>query len=467
MTLTAPVSEAMISAIDDQTIEAFRAQLRGELLRPGDDGYDEARQVWNAMIDRRPALIVRSTGVADVIAAVNFAREHDLLLAVRGGGHNITGYAVCDGGLVIDLSPMKGIRVDPEGRTVWAEGGVTWGELDHETLAFGLAAVGGAIATTGIAGLTLGGGYGWLARKHGLVSDNLLAADVVTADGQFLHVSAEEHPELFWGLRGGGGNFGVVTAFQYQLHELGPTILAGPIFHPIEAARELFRFYRDFTAKAPDALSGMVALLTSPEGQPLAAAVPVYCDSPEAGEAVLRPLRGFGTPVADLAGPMPYCTMQALFDPAFPPGRRNYWKSGFFRGLDDTAIDIMVEHFARVPSPYSGVGLEQYGGAINRLRLEETAFPHRDYLFNFLVFASWDNPADDTANIGWARELWRALQPFMAEGVYVNYLGDTAAEGENRVRAAYGAATYDRLAVLKRTYDPLNRFRLNQNIAPV
>ena len=352
------------------------------------------------MIDRHPALIVRCAGVADVIAAVDFAREHELLLAVRGGGHNVAGNAVCDGGLMLDLSLMKGIRVDPVARTARAEAGVTWAELDHETQAFGLAAVGGAVSTTGIAGLTLGGGFGWLTRQYGLVCDNLLSADVVTADGRFLHASAEENPDLFWGLHGGGGNFGVVTSFEYRLHEVGPTILAGPIFHATDDAQELFRAFRDTASTAPDALGGMAAMLTSPEGVPLAALVPVWTGPLDAGEAVLRPLREVGSPVADLVGPMPYRTMQSLFDGAFPPGRRNYWKSGFLRNLDDAAIDVLVEHFRRAPSPYAGFGIELYGGAVGRVGSEETAFPHRGYPFNILIFTAWDDPGRGRGQYG-------------------------------------------------------------------
>jgi FAD/FMN-containing dehydrogenase len=461
-----PTIRSSAPTLDNGLLETLRTQLRGELLQPDDSDYDVVRQLWNAMIDRHPALIVRCAGVADVIAAVAFAREYDLLLAVRGGGHNVAGNAVCDGGLMLDLSLMKGIRVDPVARTARAEAGVLWAELDHETQVFGLATVGGTISTTGIAGLTLGGGFGWLTRQYGLVCDNLLSADVVTADGRFLHASAEENPDLFWGLHGGGGNFGVVTSFEYRLHEVGPTILAGPIFHAADDAQELFRAFRDTAATAPDALGGMAAMLTSPEGAPLAAFVPVWTGPLDEGEAVLRPLREVGSPVADLVGPMPYRTMQSLLDGAFPSGRRNYWKSGFLQNLDDAAIAVLSEHFRRAPSPYAGFGVELYGGAVGRVGAEETAFPHRSYPFNILIFTAWTDPAEDAANMGWGRELWAALQPFAADGVYVNYLGDAVAEGSDRVRAAYGPATYDRLAALKRAYDPTNLFCMNQNIAP-
>jgi FAD/FMN-containing dehydrogenase len=451
---------------DDAAVEAFRAGLRGELLRPGDDGYDEARWVWNGMVNRRPALIARCAGVADVIGAVDFARTHNLLTAVRGGGHNVAGNGVCDGGLVIDLSRLKGIRVDPAERTVRAEGGVTWGELDFETQAFGLATTGGFISTTGIAGLTLGGGFGWLMRKHGLVCDNLLSVDVVTAAGRLIAASATENADLFWGLRGGGGNFGVVTSFEYRLHEVGPTLLAGPIFHPIAAAPGLLRYYRDFAPTAPDSLSCVAALLTSPDGAPLAALIPAYVGSLAEGEVAVRSLREFGSPIADLVGPMSYRAVQTLFDPAYPAGRRHYWKSGFLRSLDDAAIDVLVDHFARVPSPYSAVEIEQHGGAVSRAAPDATAFSHRSALYNLIIVSQWDDSAQDQANIAWARELWAAMQPFQIDAVYVNYLDDARDEGEARVRAAYGAARYDRLVTLKRKYDPTNLFRVNHNINP-
>jgi FAD/FMN-containing dehydrogenase len=452
--------------LDDATVTAFQASLRGELLRPGDGSYDAARRVWNGMIDRRPALIARCAGASDVVRAVDFARTNGLPVAVRGGGHNVSGSGVCDGGLVIDLTPMKGIRVDPVARTARVDAGVTWGELDHETQAFGLATTGGTVSTTGIAGLTLGGGFGWLMRKHGLTCDNLVSADAVTADGRLLRGSEEEHADLFWGLRGGGGNFGVVTSFEYRLHEVGPTLLAGPLFHPLAAARDLLRFYRDFAPTAPDALGCMAALLTSPDGVPLAGLVPAFAGPIAEGETAMRPLRAFGSPVADHVGPIPYRTLQMLFDPAFPAGRRNYWKSSFLRGLDDAAIDALVDHVAKVPSPHSGVAIEQFGGAVGRVEVDATAFAHRSASFNLIIFAAWDDPAQDDANIGWARELWAAMRPFAADGVYVNYLGDVRDEGEDRVRAAYGAQ-YDRLAALKAKYDPTNLFRVNQNITPV
>jgi FAD/FMN-containing dehydrogenase len=449
----------------DETIDAFAAGLRGRLLGPGDGDYDTARTVWNAMIDRRPALIAQCAGVADVIAAVGFAREHGLPVAVRGGGHNVAGTAVADGALVVDLSPMKGIRVDPAARTVRAQGGVTWAELDAETQAFGLATTGGTISATGIAGLTLGGGLGWLMRCHGLACDNLLSADVVTADGRFLTASATENADLFWGLRGGGGNFGVVTSLEFRLHEFGPTLIAGPLFHPLPSAKEALRAYRDLAPTLPDAVTCHVAVLTSPEGAQLAALLPAYVGPIEEGEAALAPIRAIGSPAADLVGPIPYRALQQMFDAAFPAGRRNYWKSGFLRDLDDGAIDALIDGYARVPSPYGALFLEHYGGQAGRVPADATAFPHRSAPFNLIVLAAWDDPAHDEANVAWARDLWAAMQPYAADGVYVNYLSDARQEGENRIGAAYGP-NYDRLAALKRTYDPTNLFRSNQNITP-
>jgi FAD/FMN-containing dehydrogenase len=465
MAVTQPVVHQSLRSVDQETIEGFRQSLRGQVLTHGDEGYDAARQVWNAMIDRQPALIARCAGVADVMAAVSFARDHHLPLAIKGGGHNVAGSAVCDGGLVIDLSPMKGIRVDPVARTAWAEGGVTWSELDHETQAFGLATTGGTVTSTGIGGLTLGGGLGWLMRSHGLTCDNLIAADVVTADGQYLHASQDEHPDLFWALRGGGGNFGVVTSFTYRLHPVGPTVYAGPIFFSIDAARDLLRGFRDSAATAPEELGAFAALLTSPDGVPMAGVIPVFSGPLEEGEAAVRSLRAIGSPLADLAGPVPYQVAQTFFDAAFPPGRRNYWKSAFLSELSDEAIDVLADAYARAPSPLAAIGFEHLGGAVGRVGPEETAFAHRGSPFNLMVLSAWDDPADDSRNIGWARETMAAMQPWLADAVYVNYMGDVTAEGEDRTRSAYGVG-YDRLASIKSRYDPGNLFHLNQNVAP-
>jgi hypothetical protein len=449
--------------LDVATIESFGTSLRGTLLRPGDAGYDTARQIWNGMIDKRPGLIARCAGTADVIQAVNFARTHNLLLSVRGGGHNITGNAVCDGGLMIDLSPMKGIRVDPATRTARAQGGVTWAEFDHETQAFGLATTGGFVPTTGIAGLTLGGGFGYLMRRFGLACDNLLSVDIVTADGQLRTASETENADLFWGVRGGGGNFGVITSLEYLLHPVGPLVLAGLILHPIAHAREVTQFYHTFTRTAPDELTVVLGYLILPDGQPVVAFLPCYSGPLEQGEAIIRPLRAFGTPIADTVAPMPYTAIQALGGTLYPPGRLNYWKSSFLRDLNDAAIETMIAHFAAMPSPLSGVYLELLGGAMSRVGPGETAFGDRSAPYSLIITSEWTDAAESAQHVQWTRDLWTAMQPFLKEGVYVNYLDRGE---EERVKAAYGATTYERLVALKNKYDPTNLFRLNHNIAP-
>jgi FAD/FMN-containing dehydrogenase len=442
-------------------IRGLRAALRGQVLAPGDAEYEQARRVYNAMVDRRPAAIVRCAGTDDVRAAVAFAREHGWHPAVRGGGHSVAGHSVCDGGLVIDLSAMKGIRVDPAARLARVEGGVTWGELDRETAAFGLAAPGGIVSTTGVAGLTLGGGVGWLVRKHGLSCDNLAAAEVVTAGGELLRASDGEHPDLFWALRGGGGNFGVATSFTFRLHPVG-TVLGGMVLHPRGRAGDVLRFYREFTADAPDSLTTSAGLLTSPEGVPLVALVACWAGPPREGEAVLRPLRAFGQPVQDGIAPLSFPLMQRLMDGAFPAGRRNYWKAGFLDALTDAAIDTVVAQAARAPSPHTAVLLESYTGAAARVAPGATAYPHRGAPYNLHLFSAWTDPAGDAASVGWTRDAWEALAPFSTGGAYVNFLGD---EGDERVRAAYGA-NLARLAEAKRVYDPANLFRRNQNVRP-
>jgi hypothetical protein len=452
-----------VNQLDAGTVQQLRAGLRGQFLQPGEPGYDSARKIDNAMIDRRPAAIARCAGVSDVLTAVRAARARDLLVSVRAGGHNVAGNAVCDGGLMIDLSPMKGVRVDPRSRTARAEAVVTWGDFDVETQAFGLATTGGVISTTGIAGLTLGGGVGWLNGRFGLACDNLIAADVVTADGQLLHASEKENQDLFWGLRGGGGNFGIVTSFEYRLHPLGPTVLAGPVFHPATRAREVLRFYREFTAGAPDELTTYAGLLTGPDGTPLVGIVPCYAGSPEAGEKLVERLRKFGPPVVDQIGPMPYLAVQRMFNDAFPPGRYNYWKSSLTPELSDGLLDAVAEHMARVPSPHSAVMLEHYHGAYSRKAPRDTAYSHRATTYDVVIIANWTDRADNERNRTWARELFQAVQPQVSRDVYVNFLdGD---EGAERVRAAYGQ-NYDQLVALKRKYDPTNFFRMNQNIRP-
>jgi hypothetical protein len=454
--------EGTTRALDVTAVSDLRSRMRGPVLTSADAGYDAARRIWNTMIDKRPALIVRCAGAADVLEAVRFATAHEMLMSVRGGGHNVAGTAVCDGGLMIDLSPMKGIRVDPVARTAWAQPGLLWQEFDHETQAFGLATTGGVVGETGIAGLTLGGGVGWLVRKHGLTCDNLLAADVVTADGRLRRATVDENGDLFWALRGGGGNFGVVTSFQYRLHALS-TVLGGLIIHPRSAARDVIRFHRDFVASAPEELTSYVALLTAPDGHPVVVLASCYCGDLREGERVLRPMREFGSPLVDDMKPMPYAGVQGLFGPAFPWGRRNYWKSSFLRELPDAAVNVVVEQADQRQSPLSAVVLEYYGGAASRVASDATAFPHREAIYNFVVLGQWTDAAEDPAHIGWARDCWEAVRPWSSGAVYMNALSDD--EGAKGVRDAYGA-NYPRLAALKAALDPKNLFRLNQNIAP-
>ncbi|HUG16815.1 MAG TPA: FAD-binding oxidoreductase [Thermomicrobiales bacterium] len=447
--------------IHEAVVEDFRNTLRGRLLSPSDDGYDTARQVWNAMIDHRPALIARCVGVSDVIASVRFARDHNMLLSIKGGGHNVSGKAVCNDGLMIDLSPMKGIRVDPVAMTARAEPGVLWQELDHETQAFGLATTGGVVATTGIAGLTLGGGQGWLAGKYGFTVDNLLSADVVTADGRLLRASAAENPDLFWALRGAGHNFGVATSFEYRLHPV-PSVLGGMVIHPLDQARDVLRFYREFSAALPDELTVFAGILTAPDGNVVIALVACYAGPTDEGERVLAPLRFFGSPVADTIAEIPYTAMQALMTGACPYGRQNYWKTGLTNQITDEVIDAMIEYGSRIPSPHTAIVLGGFAGAYLRVGRTETAYYHRDMQYDFIILSSWEHPADSDRNIQWTRDLFQAVEPHLSGRVYVNDLGD---ESGDRVRSAYGE-NYDRLVELKTKYDPTNLFRLNQNISP-
>ncbi len=451
--------------LDADAIEQFSAGLRGDLLRPGDDGYDDARTIYNAMIDKQPALIARCAGVADVIHAVNFARTNDLLVSVRGGGHNVSGNAICDGGLMIDLSPMKSVHVDPQHRTARAEPGVTWGEFDHETQAFGLATTGGVVTTTGVAGLTLGGGIGWLMGNYGLACDNLISVDVVTADGRLLTASASENQDLFWGVRGGGGNFGIATSFEFQLHPVGQ-LLGGMVIHPLDQAVEVVRFYDEFTQTARDELGSTAVFVTSPEGERVVAIAVCYNGPVEEGERVLKPLREFGTPLADVIGPISYAQVQGMFDEGFPPGLQNYWKSNFLSGLDDKAIEIIVDHVRNAPSPSSAVAIEQLGGAVSRVGMDDTAFNHRGARYSLLIVGMWPDSSAKDENVNWVRGLWDAMEPYSSGGVYVNYLGQEADEGPERIKAAYGPEKYERLVALKNKYDPTNLFRLNQNIRP-
>ncbi|MFN8176823.1 MAG: FAD-binding oxidoreductase [bacterium] len=459
------------STLDAESLEGLRTSMRGRLLGAGSEGYDECRTIWNAMIDRRPALIARCAGAADVVHAVRFARAHHLSLSVRGGGHNIAGNAVCEGGLMIDLSPMKSVRIDPANRTARVEPGVTLGEFDREAQAFGLATPLGINSTTGVAGLTLGGGFGWLSRSLGLTIDNLLSADVVTASGELLEASSTENPDLFWAIRGGGGNFGVVTSFEFRLHPVGPELLSGLVIHPLAAAKDVLRFYRDFMASTPEEFVCWFVLRKAPplpflpaewHGQEILALAMCFSGKIADGERVAKPLRAFGKPIADVVAPHPFTAWQAILDPLLAPGMRNYWKSHDFRELSDGLIDVLVSHAARIPDPQTEIAFAQLGGAVSRVPREATAYTHRDAQFVLNVHGRWAEPDKDVKCIGWARELFQAASPFSTGGVYVNFLTQ---EEQDRVHAAYGD-NYQRLVQIKNKYDPTNLFQVNQNIRP-
>jgi FAD/FMN-containing dehydrogenase len=457
--------------LDDGALSELERSFRGELVRPGDPSFDEHRRVWNGSIDRSPDLIARCAGVADVIAAVRFAKQADLVIAVRGGGHSFPGQSVCDGGMVIDLGLMKGIRVDPEARTARAQAGVLLGELDRETQAFGLAAPAGIVTHTGVAGLTLGGGIGWLMRKHGLTIDQLLAVDLVTADGEFVKASESENPDLFWGVRGGGGNFGIVTEFEFRLNPVGPTVLAGPVFWPMEDAPKVLRFYRDWIAEAPDELMTIVVLRKAPalpfvptelHGKLVVAVVCCHAGSVEQGEEVVRPLKAFGSPVLDGCAPKPFLEHQAMFDPSYPHDWWYYMRSCDVTELTDDVIDIAVDHSLRIRSPRTAFPIWQMGGAVTRVGEADTAFSGRHGGHTFNITGMTDTAEGFEEEREWVRDFWSDLEPHHT-GVYVNFLMD---EGEERVRQAYGPDKYDRLKALKRRWDPGNLFRLNQNIPP-
>ena len=440
----------------------LRPAIRGELVLPDDTGYPQARKVWNGMVDKRPAAVIYCAGAGDAIAAVQFARSENLLVSVRAGGHNVAGSSVCDGGLVIDVSRMKHIEVDPARRIARAQAGLNLGEFDTATQAHGLATTMGVNADTGIAGLTLGGGFGKLGRKHGLTCDNLVAADIVTADGRLLRASATENADLFWGIRGGGGNFGIVTTFEYKLHPVGPLLLAGSVLYRYEHARAAMEFYAAFSSKAPDELSLDAALVTAPSGERFFNVSACYVGPIAEGERVIKPLREYGTPAEDRIAPIPYVQLQSAGDANFPRGRRYYWKAQFMREISDQAIDTLLAAYATAPSG-SLLVLQQVGGAIGRVPIAETPYANRDALYDCFPISIWDEPADDEIHIRWARDLWTAMRPFSTGGVYANNLGD---EGTDRVQAAYGE-NYARLVALKNKYDPTNFLRLNQNIRPV
>ena len=456
--------------MNDAAIAAFRASLRGELIGPGDAGYDAARKVYNAMIERRPRLIARCADVADVMAAVNFGREQKLLVAIRGGGHNAGGLGVCDDGLVIDLSRMNYVRVDPKKKTVQVGGGALWRDVDHATHAFGLAVPSGIISTTGVAGLTLGGGMGYLTRRYGLTIDNLLAVEMVLADGQFVTASAKENSDLFWAVRGGGGNFGVVTSFLFKGQPVH-TVYGGPMFWPLEDAAEMMRWYRSFIVKAPDDVYGFFAFLTVPPGPPfpehlhnkkMCGIVWCYTGPMKKAEKIFKAIRKFKSPALDLVGPIPHPALQSLFDGLYPPGMQWYWKADFMRTLSDDAIVEYVKHAATLPTLQSTMHLYPINGAASRVKKGATAWWHRDANWTEVIVGVDPDPAKKDEISAWAKEYWSALHPYSSGGAYVNFMME---EGEERIRATYGG-NYKRLAKIKKRYDPGNLFRVNQNIRP-
>jgi len=458
--------------IDDDKLEALRGALRGTLLMPADKGYDTSRTLWNAMIDRRPAAIVRAAGAGDVMQAVDFARKNELLLAVRGGGHNIAGKAACDGGLMLDLSAMRSVRVDPAAKRARVEPGALLGDFDRETQAFGLSTPTGINSTTGMSGLTLGGGFGWQSRKRGLTIDNLVAADVVLASGELVQTSATQHPDLFWALRGGGGNFGVVTSFEYQLHPLGPQVLAGLVVYPLDQAKRVFEGYRQFTAAASDDMTVWMVLRKAPplpflpakvHGQPVVVVAFCWIGELSRGEQMTKPLHGFGTPHGAHAGPMPFVGWQTAFDPLLTPGARNYWKSHDFKAMTVEVEHILCDAIARLPTDECEAFIGQLGGATNRVGAADTAYPHRDAEFVVNVHTRWREAADDQKCIAWARGLFDALTPHATGGVYVNFMPEDEAQ---RVAAGAYGPNFERLSALKARYDPTNLFSQNQNIPP-
>ncbi len=460
-----------LSTISTEVVDRLKAGISGDVVLPGDANYNEVRSIWNAMIDKRPGAIVRCAGVADVVHAVKTARADDLLVSVRSGGHNIAGNALCDGGLTIDLSGMRTVRVDPDARRAYVQAGATLGDLDGATQAHGLATSLGINSTTGVAGLTLGGGFGWLTRKHGMTVDNLISAEVVTADGERLRASADENPELFWALRGGGGNFGIVTEFELQLHPVGPEVLSGLIVYPYAQARSVLSQYREFAKTLPDEMSVWAVLRKAPplpflpeevHGREVVILAFLYAGDVQAGSEIIEPARRFGDAYGELIGPNPLVGWQQAFDPLLTPGARNYWKSHNFAELSDGALDMVIEYAGKLPSPQCEIFIAQLGGAANRVEPDATAYAHRSTQFVLNVHGRWDEPGQDAACIGWARAFFDAAAPYAQGGVYVNFMTE---EETARVRAAYGPG-YERLTQVKKRYDPDNFFRQNQNIRP-
>ena len=459
------------TTVNESDIQEFSSGFGGKLITSETPGYHDARAIWNAMIDKKPSLIAQCASTQDIVKAVRFAKAHGLLVAIRGGGHNIAGNASCDGGMVIDLSQMKVVEVDAKNKTATAQPGATLGDFDKATQAHGLATPVGINSTTGIAGLTLGGGFGWISRKYGLTIDNLIEAEVVTANGEVVKASEKENPDLFWGIRGGGGNFGVVASFKYRLHEVGPEVLSGVIVHPFADAKKLMQFYREFSQTLPDDVSVWVVMRQAPplpflpeewHGKEVVVFAAVCAGDPKIGEAALKPLREFGNPIADVIGMNPYIGFQQLLDPLLSAGMRNYWKSHDFLDLPDGYIDELIKATKSIPSPHTEIAIAQMGGATSRVPQDATAFRDRSVKFIMNVHGRWETPAEDEKCVAWARGLFNAATPFSTGGVYVNFL---TAEESDRVKAAYGKS-YDRLVELKRKYDPTNLFCINQNIKP-
>jgi len=445
--------------------DALRANFSGDILVAADAAYESCRRVHNGLIDRRPAIIARCRGVGDVQAAVRLARDHQLEIAVRGGGHNVAGNAVCDGGLMIDLAGMRGVHVDPAARSARAQGGATWADYNRETQLFGLASTGGVVSTTGVAGLTLGGGLGHLMGKHGMAVDCLRGATMVTASGDVVRAGADEHPDLFWAIRGGGGNFGVAAWLDFEVAPVGPVVTGGLVAHPFAAARDVLRFYRDLTANLPDELIAFGGLLHGPDGTRLAAIAVCHCGDLESGRAATDPVKRFGSPAMDAIGPMPYSVVNTLFDPGFPRGALNYWKSNFLAALTDQAIDGIIAQFESCPSPMSALLLEHFHGAATRVAPTATAFPHRSVGYNCLIISEWMDPAATDVNVKWARDTYTAMSPHFASGRYANYLNADEVGQADAVSAAFGPNAA-RLREVKRKYDPDNVFHLNQNVRP-
>ena len=452
--------------VDLSAVDTLAEKLRGQLLLPHSDGYDDARQIWNAMIDRRPAMIVRCAGTADVVETVNFSRKHNLLVSIKGGGHNVSGNAVCEGGVMIDLSQMRSVHVDAKLRRARVQGGATWGDFDAETQLYGLATTGGLISATGVAGLTLGGGIGWLSPSFGLACDNLVSAEIVTADGNLVVASEDENSDLFWGLKGGGGNFGVTTSFEFQVFPVGPELFAGMTLYSLDDALEVLKKFVTYMVGSTDQVGALAAFTTTPDGLPVLALIGVYNGTIADGEIALEPVRTFKEPLLDTFGPTSYRNIQTLFDAGAPSGSRYYWKSSFLKGLSEVALTKIIKQARNRTSLRSKIFLEFLGGAFARIPIESAVFDHREFAHNILIIGQWEDEEADEVNRQWTQETWRAMDSFASERVYVNYLGTETDEGSNRLAEAYGPGKVKKLLALKRKYDPTNFFRMNQNIRP-